>query len=272
MATFNFRSLGSGSSGNSYLFETEEGFFLIDAGVGIRKIQKYLIESGVSLTKLKALFLTHDHSDHSRNAGCLQLSAQKKGIVLPVFTTEKVIQGIQANPTITKKPVHEWIHYIQKEQTIECCGCRLTAFEVPHDSNDNVGYLIEHQNRSICLITDVGEITNEIEKYIQKTTQLILESNYDDKMLDDGPYPEILKRRIRSGSGHLCNLKAAETIYNHRKQLEKVWLCHLSENNNTPEKAFEMVLNVFHGNGLKMSDFIDLQVLMRKTPSTVFHL
>jgi phosphoribosyl 1,2-cyclic phosphodiesterase len=143
---------------------------------------------------------------------------------------------------------------------------------VPHDSNDNVGYLIEHQNQSICLITDAGEITNEIEKYIQRTTQLILESNYDDKMLDDGPYPEILKRRIRSGSGHLCNIKAAETIYKYRKQLEKVWLCHLSENNNTPEKAFEMVLNVFQGNGLKMSDFINLQVLMRKTPSTVFHL
>lgn len=272
MAIFNFRSLGSGSSGNSYLFQTDEGFFLIDAGVAIRKIQKFLIETGVSASALKAIFLTHDHSDHSRNAGTLQMSAHKKGASLPIFATEKVFQGILENPAITKKPLTKNIHFIEKEQPIDCCGCTITPFEVPHDSNDNVGYYIQHRDRRICLVTDAGEITDKILHYIQKTSHLILESNYDDQMLDAGPYPEILKRRIRSPHGHLCNSKAAEIIYTYRKQLEKVWLCHLSENNNTPQKAFQIVSDLFLKNGLKMADYLELQVLLRKTPSNVFHI
>ena len=246
---------------------------MIDAGIGIRKIQRYLIESGISIANLAAIFLTHDHADHSRNVGTLQNAAKKKGSILPAYMTEKVIEGILENPTITKKPIHDWVHCINKDETVECCGCRITPFGVPHDSRDNVGFYIEHDSgRGLCIVTDAGEITEHILMYIQKATRLILESNYDNKMLEVGPYPEDLKRRIRGKLGHLCNDEAATIIYNGREHLKKVWLCHLSDHNNSPRRAFDIVSKQFEHNGFDMKDFMDLNVLLRKTPSTVFDL
>ena len=101
---FSFRSLGSGSSGNAYLFGTDEGYFLIDAGVGIRALNKYLFEMGLTAGKLAAIFLTHDHCDHAKNAGNLQRAAAKMGHELTVYTTPPTVRGIDGNPTIRYKP------------------------------------------------------------------------------------------------------------------------------------------------------------------------
>lgn len=269
---FTFRSFGSGSSGNSYLFSTNEGSFLIDAGVSMRRIKQYLNESGTSASKLEAVILTHDHADHAKNAGALQREALKAGCDLPLYVTKASLNGIVKNPSIKKKPVIGSTRLIKKEEDIECCGCRLTPFDVPHDSEDNTGYLIRYRQHTLCFLTDVGNITPKILEYIEKAELLIIESNYDRQMLDCGPYPRPLRERIYSGNGHLSNAQAAEIICSHREKLHKVWLCHLSNNNNTPERVRQAIEAKFHETGLNITDYIQLEILQRCIASPVFDL
>lgn len=269
---FRFRCLGSGSSGNAYLIQTEEGHFLIDAGVGIRKLKKHLQETGVSIAALQAIFLTHDHSDHSRNVGTLQRQAQKGGTALTLYATERAVEGINNNPTISHKPLREMTTRLQKGQPVERCGCSITPFDVPHDSLDNVGFFIQHEEKQLCLITDAGTITEDMSSYINKTENLILEANFDAQMLQNGPYPEFLKRRIRNGRGHLSNDSAAQIIFQNRMHLKKVWLCHLSENNNTPSRAVQCIEQYFLQQGSSCTDFLKLEALPRIAPSTVYDL
>ncbi len=269
---FTFRSFGSGSSGNSYLFSTDSGSFLIDAGVGIRRIKQCLYESGLSADKLQAVFLTHDHADHAKNAGALQKEAQKTGRNLPVYVTETSLQGINRNPSIRKKPIADRIQLIQKNNKIECCGCQLTPFDVPHDSEDNTGFLIQHGQQTICLLTDAGSTTPEILQYINQAQLLIIESNYDRGMLDTGPYPRNLRQRIYGGHGHLSNEQAAEIIYDNREKLKRAWLCHLSNNNNTPDRARTTVENKFKEKGLQIENFLQLDILQRQVASAIFNL
>ena len=108
--------------------------------------------------------------------------------------------------------------------------------------------------------------------YIEKTEYLILEANFDTHMLESGPYPVFLKRRIRNGHGHLSNDRAARTTFQNRQHLKKVWLCHLSENNNTPSRALQTVDEYFKLQGCNREDFFRLEVLPRVVPSTVFEL
>ena len=269
---FTFRSFGSGSSGNSYLFSTDHGSFLIDAGVGIRRIKQCLYESGLSADKLQAVFLTHDHADHAKNAGALQKEAQKTGRNLPVYVTETSLHGINRNPSIRKKPIADGIRLILKNKVIECCGCRLSPFDVPHDSEDNTGYLIQYGRQTLCLLTDAGSITPEIQQHVEQAQLLIIESNYDRNMLDTGPYPRNLRQRIYGGHGHLSNEQAAEIIYDNREKLKRAWLCHLSNNNNTPDRARTTVENKFKEKGLQIENFLQLDILQRRVASAIFNL
>lgn len=259
---FRFESFGSGSSGNSYYLQTEEGGIFIDAGVGIRKLKKYLHEYGVSLGKTRGVLVTHNHVDHVR---CLGILNQKEH--LPVFLTEEVMAGIKENPVITKKPLKESTHYIEKEKSFEIIGLEVTPFEVPHDSKDNVGYMIKHNETVFCIVTDCGHLTSTIEKYIEQASFLVLESNYDPDMLAHGPYPVFLQNRIRNGYGHLANNLAADIINRHQHHLKRVWLCHLSEKNNTPELALKSAQNA-----LEKDSHVIIEALDRFTPSRLYDL
>ncbi|MBQ8099257.1 MAG: MBL fold metallo-hydrolase [Bacteroidaceae bacterium] len=267
-----FRCIGSSSKGNCYLIRNSEGCILVDAGVGIRRIRKYLYESGVALESLKAIFLTHDHVDHAKNVGTIQHMAARKGQFIKLYATEKVLASVHSNPAIKVKPSSEGMQLISYDEMVRCCGCEITPFSVPHDSADNVGYFISEGEHTLCLVTDVGQMTDTIHQYIDRTDQLILESNYDEKMLRDGPYPYHLKKRISGGNGHLSNVEAATVIWQHREKLQRVWLCHLSENNNTPESAMGTVEEQFLENGLLLRDFVDVKVLHRTLPSPLFFL
>ena len=267
---FSFRSLGSGSSGNAYLLGTDEGYFLIDAGVGIRALNKYLFEMGLTAGKLAAIFLTHDHCDHAKNAGNLQRAAAKMGHELTVYTTPPTVRGIDGNPTIRYKLIPEQTQFLEKEAALICCGCSITPFNVPHDSEDNNGYFLEYGDLRFCLLTDAGAVTPAIERYVSQADYLVLESNYDLRMLQTGPYPLYLRTRIHGNNGHLSNSEAANLIFEHRHHLKQVWLCHLSENNNLPRVALETVENRFSGEGMRLDDFVKVEVLGRKIPSPLY--
>ena len=114
----------------------------------------------------------------------------------------------------------------------------MTPFAVPHDSADNNGYLIRFGEHTLCLITDAGEVTEEMGRYLAQAENIIIEANYDPKMLENGPYPWHLKHRILSENGHLCNSAAGDALRQYSSNgLRRVWLCHLSEENNHPELA-----------------------------------
>lgn len=264
----NFMSLGSGSSGNCYLLCSEAGGFLIDAGIGIRTIKKQLRASGLSLDIVKAVFVTHDHADHIKAVGNLANDCN-----IPVYATQPVHEGINKNYCVTTKLTAEHIRYIEKEETIRFCDFEITPFEVPHDSSDNVGYTVRKGDVTFCLITDIGHVTDIIARQVQQANYLVLESNHDEDMLKMGPYPAYLKGRISGGRGHLCNREAGRLLAeNASEALRRVWLCHLSEENNHPELARKTVDAVLRSYGIIAGKDFGLEVLKRKIPSPLYEL
>ncbi len=259
---FRFESFGSGSSGNAYYICTEAGAILIDAGVAIRRFQKDMRNYGASLGKVAGILVTHNHVDHVR---CLGILNNKHEI--PVYLTDLTMQGIKENPVITKKPNTANSHIIEKDKSFRILDLEITPFEVPHDSKDCVGYFIRHGATTFCIVTDCGNWTDTIDKYVAQAEHIVLESNYDPIMLSSGPYPIFLQNRIRNGHGHLSNDQAAEVIKQHQHHLKNIWLCHLSEKNNTPQAALESACSALCENSTTK-----ITALSRITPSNFFDL
>ena len=262
-----FLCLGSGSSGNCYYLSYNNNAILIDAGIGIRSIKKSLKDKGLPFDAIRAVFVTHDHADHIK---CVGVLGEKYNI--PIYSTEMVHQGIRKSYCVTEKLTANHIKLIEKENTFSFLDFTITAFEVPHDGTDNVGYCIQCDGKTFCFLTDLGHITPPAANYIEKANYLILEANYDEDMLRNGPYPFMLKQRIKGAQGHLSNDEAAEIVYRNSAHLNHVWLCHLSENNNTPEKAFSTVSNYLQHKGIDVAVAPSVHVLKRMSPSDFFDL
>jgi len=255
---YKFFSMGSGSSGNCYYLGTNEYGILIDAGVGIRTTRKALREYGVSFEKIIAVLVTHDHADHVKTVGCFGDKCN-----IPVYATETVHEGIQRNKGV-QADLFRTKRVIEKEKPFSINDFVITAFEVPHDSIENVGYHIEFDGQTFVLITDVGCITDKIREYASRANHLVIEANYDDYMLQTGRYPQFLKQRICNGMGHLSNRLSAEfiaSIYN--EKMRNIWLCHLSQDNNHPEIAYKTVEEMLTVNGVQVGKHVKLETLSR---------
>jgi len=256
-------SLSSGSSGNCYYVGTSEYGILIDAGIGVRTIKKYLREHGVALETIMGVLVTHDHSDHIKSVSAL---AGKMNI--PVYTTESIHNGIDRSRFCHEKIYGGSRRIISKRTPFTIRDFEITAFEVPHDSIENVGYQIKVEDRTIVLATDIGRITDEILLYAKTANHIIFESNYDEHMLRTGSYPDILKRRIVSGNGHLSNNTAGEFLAGiFEPKLDEIWLCHLSNDNNRPELAYQTVENKLAEKGIKVGQDVTLKTLSKGKPS-----
>ena len=261
-----FLSLASGSSGNCYYLGTETYGILIDSGIGVRTIKKSLKEYGLALERVKAVFITHDHADHIKSVGTL---GEKYGI--PVYTTPEIHVGINKNYCMTEKLTSASVRYIHKEEPIQLDDLKITAFEVPHDGTDNVGYCMEADNKVFSFLTDMGEITPTAAQYICKTNYLVIEANYDEEMLQMGPYPQHLKVRIAGPNGHMSNRNTATFLAeNLNENLKNIWLCHLSKDNNHPDLALKTFEYIFRSKGIIVGKDVQLAALKRLTPSE-FH-
>lgn len=255
-------SLSSGSNGNCYYLGTSQYGILIDAGIGIRTIKKYLREYGIALETIVAVLITHDHADHIKSVGGLGCK-----LSIPVYATETVHYGIERSPYV-RESINGSRRIIEKDKTFEIKDFRITAFEVPHDTIENVGYKIEVGDRSIVLATDIGRITDKIVEYAGTANHLIIEANYDEEMLRNGRYPHYLKKRITSGMGHLSNRLTGELLCNiYHNKLDEIWLCHLSQDNNHPELAYKTIESALHNQGIKVGKDIILKTLSRGKPS-----
>ena len=255
---YKFFCLGSGSSGNCYYLGTSQYGILIDAGIGIRTIRKTLKEYGIAMERITGVLITHDHADHIKTVGCL---GDKLNI--PVYTTEAIHDGIVRSRYVDAK-LQTTKRIIEKENPFSINDFHITAFDVPHDSIENVGYHIQFDEQTLVLLTDIGRITDTVRQYASRANHLIIESNYDDDMLRNGRYPLFLKRRICSGMGHLSNKLSGEfiaSIYNER--MKNIWLCHLSQDNNHPDIAYKAVEEALSVNGVQVGRDVKLETLSR---------
>lgn len=262
-----FISFGSGSSGNCYCLFTEADALMIDAGIGIRKLKKEFSDYGLSLSAVHNVIITHDHADHIKSIG--SLSATYK---LPVYTTASVHEGIFRNWYVKKKVDTAFIHYVEKNKEARIGSFVVTPFGVPHDSTDNVGYMINIDGKIFSIITDCGHITDDIKSVINQSDYLVIEANHDLDMLANGPYPPYLKRRISGDNGHLSNKSCGEVLSEcASSRLQHVWLCHLSEKNNSQQVARQTVADIL---ATRFHDSLPFQldVLNRTTPTGVFDL
>ena len=265
MKKLRFFSLASGSSGNCYYLGTSSYGILIDAGIGVRQIKKVLKEHGIEFEKIHAVLITHDHADHIKSVGYLG-----ETLNIPVYTTELVHAGIKRSRYVEEVLIQSR-RIIEKEVPVLIKDFKITAFEVPHDSSDNVGYSIEYGGHTFVIVTDVGYITEKIRSYVCKANHLVIEANYDEEMLASGTYPAFLKERVSSKSGHLSNRDAAEFLAtSYTTDLKNIWLCHLSRDNNHPELAYKTVdLRLFR-EGIRVGKDVSLVALKRMSPSEMY--
>jgi phosphoribosyl 1,2-cyclic phosphodiesterase len=263
-----FISFGSGSSGNCYLLTTPNDALLIDLGVGLRGLKKDFREYGFSLSMVHHVLITHDHADHIKSVGSFSHDFN-----VPVYATREVHVGINRNYCVTQKVTSELAHVVEKGTTYQIGDFSVTPFGVPHDSSDNVGYFIEAEGTNFCIMTDVGYVTDEMKDYIRRARHLVIEANHDEEMVMGGPYPQFLKTRILSQTGHLSNRNCAlALIENMSEDLKNVWLCHLSEENNLPELARKTVESLLRDYGVIAGVDLQLEVLKRNSPTGVFEL
>lgn len=267
---FQFVSLSSGSSGNCYYISNGMDAVLIDAGASLRKVRRCFREYGIKTSTLRAVLITHDHADHVKDVG--SVSAE---LNLPVFTTEKVHEGIQGNYRTKKKIDPSLKRMIRKEEVFRIGSLVVTPFGIPHDSMDNVGYSIQSEglfeDGVFTVMTDIGHPTGNVSKYVSISNFLVIEANYDKEKLRLGRYPRELQDRIRGGNGHLSNEQSAEILAgNFHEGLKKVWLCHLSAENNTPELASKTIEYHLRSYGIIAGKDFTLDVLKRRETTGPF--
>ena len=241
---------------------------MIDIGVGLRGLKKSFKDYGMSFSQVHHVLVTHDHADHVKSVG-----AFSKECLVPVYATKAVHEGIGKNYCVLQKVPMDHKRYIEKGVTFTIGDFTVTPFGVPHDSTDNVGYMIEAEGVTFCMMTDVGHVTDEMKAYITKADYLVIEANHDVEMVKNGPYPPHLKRRILSSTGHLSNKECGEALVeNMSEHLKHVWLCHLSQENNHPELARKTVESILRSHGIIAGVDVQLEVLKRKSPTGVFDL
>jgi phosphoribosyl 1,2-cyclic phosphodiesterase len=227
-----FAVLASGSGGNACYVESANARILVDAGLSGREIVKRLACIGVDAGSLDALVITHEHLDHIRGAGPLARSLR-----IPLFASFSTLsQGTKILGTIPV-PVP-----VTTGQTIAVKDLEIQTFTKCHDAVDPIGLVLCWEKVRLGIVTDLGRTTPLVKDRLQGCNALIAEFNHDEKMLEDGPYPLELKRRIKGPDGHLSNLQAARLIRSvAHGGLGWVTLAHLSEVNNRPEKAYRAV-------------------------------
>ena len=247
---FNFVSFGSGSSGNCAFLGNENGGILIDAGVDPEHVYHDLENNGIRIANVKGILLTHDHADHIRYA--YKIVRDNKH--MRIYCTPRLMGGLLRHRNVSRH-IKNYQVSIFKEIPFFLAGMKITAFETSHDAIDNMGFCFEAGGKSFVVATDMGTISERAAHYMRQAHFLMIESNYDQKMLDTGKYPEYLKARVRSDKGHLDNKIAAQFVASIiSDKLKWVFLCHLSNDNNTIEIATSEMTNAITAAGKTVGD------------------
>jgi phosphoribosyl 1,2-cyclic phosphodiesterase len=234
-------SLNSGSNGNCYYIGNQSEAVLIDAGLSCRETEKRLGLLGLSMDTVKAIFISHEHTDHIKGVESI---AEKYS--LPVYITNATAQRGRLH--FKKQLIHFFIGY----QAVKIGGLSITAFPKLHDAVDPHSFIIAGNGITVGVFTDIGGCCNHVITHFSQCHAAFLEANYDETMLEEGRYPVYLKNRIRGGKGHLSNSQALEIFIKHRPSfMTHLLLAHLSKDNNDPQMAQQLFMD--NANGIQVS-------------------
>lgn len=231
-----FCSIASGSSGNCIFAGSAGTSVLVDAGISGKRIEAGLNSLDMTTGDMDAILVTHEHSDHIKGLGVL---ARRYGI--PIYATRGTIDEMRRMTNLGKIP-DDLYHPIAAGEVFQIGDLSIHPFSISHDAADPVGYRIEHNGHKAAVATDMGCYDEEIVRTLSGLDVLLLESNHDVHMLEAGPYPYYLKRRILSDHGHLSNDTAGDLLGKVlHDNIRHVFLGHLSQQNNYEKLAFETV-------------------------------
>lgn len=234
-------SLNSGSNGNCYYIGNRHEAVLIDAGISCRETEKRIARSGLSFSNIKAVFITHEHSDHTKG---VEVIARKYRI--PVYITAATLDN--SSLKLDAGLIKPFVAYAP----VQIGELSVKAFPKLHDAREPHSFTITGNGITIGVLTDIGAACENVIHNFSKCHAAFLEANYDEVMLDEGSYPLFLKNRIRSGEGHLSNLQALELFNSHRPAfMSHLLLSHLSEHNNRPELVEDLFLK--HAGGTNIA-------------------
>lgn len=221
-----FKVLASGSKGNCTVIISDEAKIIIDMGISYQTLKKSLEEDSLSLNDFTGILITHCHKDHTNGLASLVKHTRLK-VYIPIKMYDSLKELISRDDCI----------FI--EDNFKINDLKIELIHTSHDAPASVGYIIENNNKSLVYVTDTGYINRKYLTKMIKKECYIIESNHDEKMLMDGPYPRFLKERVISDKGHLSNTTTAKylqkIIGNNTKMIV---LAHLSETNNTEELAY----------------------------------
>ncbi len=249
-----FASLNSGSNGNCYYVGNQEEAVLIDAGLSCKEIEKRMKQVNISMKKVKAVFISHEHIDHVKGIEVLS-----KKYDLPVYISAKT-------KTNCRTPIpSNLIKGFFTNEIYTIGQLQITSFSKSHDAVDPCSFVVSSSNYHVGVFTDIGHVCEKVKTHFSKCHAVFLEANYDEQMLENGSYPYHLKKRITSDEGHLSNNQAMELFLNHRSpQLSHLLLSHLSKENNCPD----LVSNFFKKNTTNT----EIIVASRYEPSKLYRI
>ncbi len=223
-------SLNSGSNGNCYYVGNTNEAVLVDVGISCRELEKRMERAGLNLKKVKAIFISHEHSDHISG---LRVTSKKYNI--PVYINERTYSNskLQLEPALTFR--------FGAHQPIEVGNLSVTPFPKRHDAADPYSFIVEGNETTIGVLTDIGSVCEHVRDYFSRCHAAFLEANYDEEMLQNGAYPFYLKKRISADHGHLSNTQSLDLFTKHKsEQMTHVFLSHLSKDNNCPMLARDL--------------------------------
>lgn len=218
-------SLNSGSNGNCYYVGNDREAVLIDAGISCRETEKRMKRLGLCMNKVKAIFVSHEHSDHISGIPVLSKKYQ-----LPVYITQATFQNSRL-----KIEQHLMFSFLSSEPIL-VGSLTITAFQKFHDASDPHSFIVADNSVKIGIFTDIGIACDRLIHHFKQCHAAFLEANYDEEMLANGNYPYHLKKRISGGKGHLSNNAALQVFIQHKPSwMSHLILSHLSKNNNCPQ-------------------------------------
>lgn len=254
-------SLASGSKGNCLYIETNNTKILIDAGISFLAINTALLKLGTSTSDIDAIIISHEHSDHTK--GLSTFVNKHKNI--SIYISRKSAEVLSKKIPNFKFEIFENI--------FEYNDIIIKPVQLPHDSVDCYGFVIKNERSSMGIFTDIGHMNSFILSQMKGLPLIYLESNYDEELLFNCNYPEMLKQRISSKNGHLSNVECAKTIEELVKSgTKQIVLSHISENSNSPEVAYFTSKNYLYSKGIVEGVNIRIDVALAKGPSTIFRL
>lgn len=217
------------------MLESERTRLLVDAGLGKKETLRRLGVLGISVDRVDAVLVSHEHTDHC--SGVPQMSRAWRA---PVYLTESTHHAIRSLLPGNAAKKMERIEHIQPGQRFTIGDIEVSAFAIPHDAADPIGFTFRASGSKASLVTDLGYLPELVKQHLRDSDCLILESNHDLDMLKVGPYPWYLKQRVMSRTGHLSNHTVSEFLADpdgFDGCARYLVLAHLSENNNTPDVA-----------------------------------